>query len=443
MKISLPYVRSRRYLTGVDWVVGMLDHQSRATCGLGNSSQVVVELDGPLYAQTIEGPLRAFLNAHPVLFGRPRRDLTLAPYWEPGQSKRAPPVPIDEVQLPDDVAPADLLRTLARGVNRNFGGRFPNLAFRILCVGSSRSYLAMAFSHWLFDARGAELFLSHLLAHLAGGPLTPLPLLPEPAHLDRWMEMFQAGQRVNRHLLWLREGETASLTLPPAFPATEARFIHLLFDEDKTRQIVARAYREAGYLMLHPFLLAAALQAFHPLLTAHAPHATDFVVPVSTDIRPPDTAASLVFFNQLSFLFYRVPCAAARDRAALAVTLSHQMYQQVKAGLPQDVALASHLMRILPLRALSRVARIPLRGKMASLGFTLLGDSQVREPRSWAGRLRNVIHLPRIPVLPAIGCVASQYAGRLNLVVSADATMVSPAELDQIRGVLERLPEPS
>lgn len=441
MKISLPYARTRRYLTGVDWIIGMLDHQSRAACGLGNPSQVVVEFEGALGRAEIEGPLRAFLAAHPVLFGRPRRDFNLAPYWQPRPPGRAPEVPVEEVDLPGGLAPAERLRHLARGVNREFGGRAPNLAFRLVREGRHRTFFAMAFSHWLFDARGAEFFLDRLLAHAAGGALEPIACPPEPAHLDRWAEMFKAGQRVNRHLLWLREGEAASLPRPPVFPSTEARFAHLHFDASQTQRVVARAYREAGYLMLHPFLLAAAVQAFHPLLAARAPRATDFVIPVSTDLRPVDEASARVFFNHLSFLFYRVPVSAARDRTALASTLRHQMYQQVKAGLPQDVALASHLMRILPLAALGRIARIPLRGRMASLAFTQVGETQVREPAAWRGRLRNVFHLPRIPVPPAIGCVASQCGGCLNLVLSADATMVSPADLEATRAALERLPE--
>ncbi len=442
MKLSLPYRRDRRYLTGIDWIIGMLDQQSRATCGLGNPSLVVAEFDGPLDGAALAPRLRAFLAAHPVLAGRPHRDLlNLAPYWAPGRPADTAAIPFELLEQPPDLPPADLLALLARCVNRSFGRTHPHLAFTLIQLGRDRCCFAMAFSHWLFDARGAELFLTRLFAHLAGGPLEPIPCDPEPAHLDRWTERFQAGQRVNRHLLWLREGETASLPVPPRFTTAGARFAHLCFSPDQTRALVASAHREAGYLMLQPFLLACVLQAVHPLLSARAPRATEYVIPVSTDQRPPESAAAPIFFNHLSFLFYRVPCAATRDRAALAVALRQQMYQQVKAGLPQDVALVSPLMRILPLPALSRVARIPLRGKMASLAYAQLGECQVKAPPPWAGRLRNVFHLPRIPVPPGLGCVASQCQGRLNLVLSADATLISADELEQARATLERLPE--
>jgi hypothetical protein len=305
----------------------------------------------------------------------------------------------------------------------------------------------MAFDHWLLDARGAEMLLSLFLEHLDGRPLAErLAALPTsaPARLDAWTSKFAAGKRFNRHLLWLREGKTAVLPRPAVLARPDQRFALVHFDRPETQRIVDTAYREAGYLMLQSFLLAVVLQALDPLFRSRGSRRgapTDYVVPVSVDMRPSQGAEGLVFFNHLSFLFFRIPAALVEDRAALAVQIREQLVRQVRAGLPQDVAEASDLMRIAPLWALSRIARSPLRGELASFTFAQLPAASIHEPASWRGRIANLFHMPRVPVPPAFGVVANQFGGCLNLVLSAHEEVVAPAELAQIADTLRQLPQ--
>ncbi len=447
MSLALPYSRRRRYLTGIDWLVGMLDHMTRRSCGVGNRSQVVLELDSGLPEETLRASLAGFLDRLPFLRGEPARDLNLAPYWRRGTGDRAG-LELSVVRLPADAAQASVLAALAAGVQRPTETSTRRLSFLWLTLGERLSYLAMAFDHRLLDARGAEMLLSLFLEHLDGRPVAErLRALdtPEPARLDRWLDRHHAGRRVVAHLRWLREGTVAYLPRPPVLSSPHTGFALVSFDRDQTHRIVEAAYREAGYLMLQSFLLAAVLQALDPLFRARlegspAPRPSEYVVPVSVDMRPPRGADALVFFNHLSFQLFRIPAALVPDRARLAEHIRDQMVAQVKAGLPQDIADASDLLRILPLPLLGRIARISMKGEFGSFSFAQLTSTNLYEPAPLRGRVLNLFHMPRIPVPPAFGVVANQFAGRLNLVVSAHEEVVTPAELAEIAMRLQQLP---
>ncbi len=446
MSWSLPYSGRRRYLTGSDWLIGMLDHLTRQACGVGNTSQLVLEIEGSLPEPELRSRLATFLARLPFLRGTPARDWNLAPYWRPLPEGDPAGLPFAALALAEDADETAVRQALASGLDRPLGQR---LSFLWVSRGAHRSYLAMAFDHWLLDGRGAEMLLSLFLEHLDGRPLDDrLAALaaPEPAHLDRWLHRHRAGRRVIAHLRWLKEGTAAVLPRPRALDGPRTHFALVRFERDETARIVETAYREAGYLMLQSFVLAAVLQALHPLFRArqdlarHAPP-TDYVVPVSVDLRPLRGAEPLVFFNHLSFVLFRVPVALAEDRARLAAQLREQMVGQVKAGLPQDIADACDLLRIFPQPLLSRLARLPMRGELGSFSFAQLASAAPHEPAVWRGRLGNLFHMPRIPLPPGFGVVANQFGGRLNIVLSAHEQVVTRPELAEISDRLRRLPE--
>ena len=439
--MKLPYSRQRRYLTGIDWIVGMLNDLSVRTCGAGNPSQIVAEVAGPVPLPDFRAACTRLLRLHPVLHGRPRRDrLNLAPYWEPAGMPPDAAATVIESELPGTASETEILAQLAAPLDQPLGHPHPNVVFQHLRVGENRVFLAMVFSHWVFDAVGAERFFSRVLAVTAGEGAVAFPMPVEEAHLDRWQERFRAGRTVNRHLRWLAQGRTACLPRPRRLPPARARFARIRYDAAQTALITARAYHEAGYLMIQPFLLAAVLRAAAPLLARAAPGADELVVPVSIDRRGGAGDAS-VFFNHVSFLLFRAPLAATADRAALSRLLRDQMVEQVRKGLPDALECVTPLLRIAPLRLLGRLAGLPLRGELASLAQTHLGALRVAEPAQWAGRLRDAFHLPRMPVPPGLGAVTSLAGGSLSILLSAEGGLIGPADLDEIAASLRRLPE--
>ena len=68
----------RRYLSGIDWIIHGLNHTLECESGVGNLSQVVLDLDGTVDEQELRRELTRFLGRFPVLHGRLGRALNLA-----------------------------------------------------------------------------------------------------------------------------------------------------------------------------------------------------------------------------------------------------------------------------------------------------------------------------------------------------------------------------
>ena len=75
-------------------------------------------------------------------------------------------------------------------------------------------------------------------------------------------------------------------------------------------------------------------------------------------------------------------------------------------------------MRIVPLPVLSRLMLRPLNGEFASLGFSAVGKGGYPFRQFMQAEVRNLVHMPLVPVPPGLGFVFNQFGGRLNAVLS-------------------------
>ncbi|MFA7677837.1 MAG: hypothetical protein WCY34_06720 [Candidatus Omnitrophota bacterium] len=72
----------KRYLTGIDWFINALDYTLRKKTGIGNTSQVVLELGGYPDEELLNKRLEEASFEYPILFGHPARAFNLCPYWK-------------------------------------------------------------------------------------------------------------------------------------------------------------------------------------------------------------------------------------------------------------------------------------------------------------------------------------------------------------------------
>jgi hypothetical protein len=57
-------------------------------------------------------------------------------------------------------------------------------------------------------------------------------------------------------------------------------------------------------------------------------------------------------------------------------------------------------------------------GQIASCCFSYIGESGYQHPTFLGVPVRNLFHMPRVPVPPGIGLFFTQFRGRLNVVLT-------------------------
>lgn len=423
--LSLPYSKTKRYLTGIDWLVHVFNHMTIKETGAGFMSQVVIEISGDVNAGEIRNSLNAFIKKHSIINGYLARDFNLAPYWKipPGVTTE---IVCDTVDIKEDASFDFILKNLEKGINTRFKNKREHIAFHIL-AGRDKSYIAMTFDHLLFDARNAEAFLNMFQKDWDGREHAGDMVITEPAHLSMWMDKFRAGQRVNRAFIKIA-GKAPPRVLP--FPSGKKgfKFKILSFSRKGAEAIAENSFNEAGYLMLMPYALAASVYALHGIFTGRGVSSGDYVIPVSIDTRKQEEVTRHMFFNYVSFFIFKAEASEALNFPGLLKSIKEQMYSQVKSDLPGDICKASLLMRIAPPSLLGRLLKMYFKGEIASFCFSYVGRTAYSSPSFMGSKITNIFHMPRIPVPPGIGVFFQHSNEKLNVILSYLDGMLSNDE---------------
>jgi len=435
--MKVPSSSRKRYLGGADWCVAALSQGTVEMTGRRCIFQIAILLDGVPDFATLARSFRSYCDRFPVLWGKPSRCWCLAPFWKfDGVPDHTRPVPIGRHTLATDASGQAMLRwveTLTNDYAARDGWR---VALDLGQSGAGSCVLVFSFDHVLFDAAGAESFIQLFFRHANGEASQdefPEVRLTGPAYLEQWAQKFKSGQTVNRMMRRLAEGATAWLTPPSDACRRPFRFRVTTFSEEDVRHIRERAFAVAGYLMFMPYALASAAAAFRPFFMRQSGQDAHFVVSVSTD-KPKTVAVPKphFFFNELSFLYFRFAVAAAGDRNALAGVVREQFVSQVKECMPAAMEDANLLMRILPARQLWRFLMRFYRNRLASFGFTCLGESKVKLPAVLGCAIRSTIHFPVIPTPPGIGLVLNPSGGVYHAVLSYIEGALSEEDADAL-----------
>ena len=431
MGFVIPSSSRKRHLSGADWIISTLDCMLKAVTCAGNMSQVVLVLDGEIEETVLRSHLDSFIREFPVVGGNISRDINLAPYWQIPKKVTAKPS-FSASRLVAFSCFDNALPSLEQFVNRPFKDDNEHLAFHLI-QGGGRACFAMTFDHRLLDARGAESFLHLFRRYLTegvGSRIADGVCLTAPACLSEWGKKFKAGQNLNRKIISL--SKTAPEALPiPSGSDKGFRFRVFSFGVEETGKIYDNANRTAGFFMEMPYLLAITLQAVHELFQRKGIMAPNYVIPVSLDMRNNEDIKQELFFNYVSYLFFNVHAEEAGDLKALIQTIKQQLYDQVKSGMPADVAEACMLTRIAPLSVMKRIFRIPFKGKIASFCFSYLGKGPSSSCRFMDTDIVNIIHMPRVPVPPGLGIFFNYFNGRLNVVLSSIEGMIGDEDILQ------------
>ena len=418
--MRLPYSKRKYYLSGSDWLMGVLDAHLRRTSGTGSHSTLVIELSDKLPPSRLAERLERIYGAVPELAGRIRRDLiNLAPYWAPARNSQSPPVTCHEIG--DETA---LHNTLTVRLNDPLSGRNQHLAFTVL-HGATRNRLLLTFDHRLLDARGAETFLELLGERPPDGLTAALARIKrtDSPHLCNWNAQFAAGREVQRRLMALSQQESQGFvppfkSMPPG--QSRLRFAHRTFSREAEAALAKQAERTGAGLLEMPFLLALTLIA---LLRASDVETARYLVPVPVDLRPRGRERERMLFNHLAFLFFGCEMHRADTPETVLSRILPEYFDQVAGDFPAKFADALLPTRIFPVALLQPLLALPAQGRLASLAFAHVGDGGTMAADILGVPIQRVWHLPRMPTPPGLGVFFSRWRGELHLTQVWDETV--------------------
>lgn len=416
-----------RYLNGIDWVVTGLDHSLRQTGGSGNWSQLVLELDGIPDIERFSAAAQRYAASFPVLQGRAVRGWQLVPVWKMPNRTKPVPLPFESRVLPEHTGFPEITKELGRCLTVPPGSPGRYIGFTLLTAGT-KSWLAFRFDHRLLDARGAEFFLERLIRYVESGDETPPALYHAPeqkACLAPWIPKFKSGQHIVR-LLHAQRHEAAPFELSAReCSASGLRFTVIPLNEEHSDRLRNRAYEEAGYLMLSPWLASCVSGHLENLMSRSGRMLGGFMIPCSADLRTENNPE--LFFNHVGFICFSRP-KGEPPQGGWARHFSRQFIEQVKNEIPRHFENAWKLSRILPAPLYGRLLRGPLKSFGGTLSMASVGDGLSVITSIGTSRVKNAFHMPMIPPAPGIGFFVNTFKNRLNICISLSASVLSDAE---------------
>ena len=421
----------KRYLTGIDWIVNTIDYTGKAQSGIGNHSELILELKNPPNHQALEEALNNFNRNLPLLNGFPSRAINLCPYWKIPPGKKSLPIRINIIKFND---PIDYLLVLAKPVNTAFKERREHLAFTLLET-NKLTFLSMAFDHRILDAKGAEAFLNLFQQYYENHRPLQIPL-DCPPHLNSWKEKFLAGRQINRFFLNLARHRPRTLPFNPQNEPCRFKVIHLSYEQSV--RLANLAYARAGYLMFMPYALAVSIQIMHKIFQEKNIPGLNYLIPVPIDTRTKEKAQQETLFNHFSFLIFNISADKVSNLNWLLAEIKNQMYEQVKNGIPAAILNASFLIRIASLPLTNFFLKLISKKHFASFSFSYLNNAY-QQNKLMQTEVQNIFHLPRTPKPPGIGIFINQFESKFNITLSYFDDLLNDTQVNQIIKSLEAL----
>jgi hypothetical protein len=411
--------RGRRYLSGVDWMMGTLDRLGRHSTGLGLHSNFVLDLDGPVSETALADALAKIAARFPMLRGRVARDwLNLIPYWHVGGA-RTTPISLRVVRLNEnDVDESD--RVLANEVNTPFASESEHVRVTLVTLGERRSRVGLVVDHRLFDAYGAETFL-RLIDLTAAGKLDEVArqvLTIEPPRAGQWLRRMRLCRVLNRRLFGIGKTPVCSLDIPPKGARRTVKFVHDALDAGQTSGLDALALNETGVPIVLPSVIARAAAAMHATMPQLPLPGEQYTVFTSAGSRSPARAWEQLFFNHFSILMFDAPKSSLASAQDLSIRIRDQLFDAMKTDFAGTIGEVSMLARLFPQRFNTWLGRFPFHGRLCTLYFACLRETGFTQDTFLGARVENLYHKPLAFSPPGVNLCMMLFKGRFNLVLS-------------------------
>ena len=424
----------RHYLSGIDWVMTALDGFNKQKAGIGNHSQIVLELAGCLDETLLTSRLESVLSDCVFYKGKSKRSWHLAPYW---RSIRKPFSKNDVHILPlSSKDETDLERIIEKRARTPFRDTYTMVAFDLI-RSLGRNFVLFRFDHRLLDARGAERLLGIVLEDARKDNPHPstLELPARDARLNDWRNLFLSGQAINRFLrAAYPRGEKAACLKDSNGPGV-LRHVRIGFSKEETRLFDSNTLKTAGYLMGGIYLLSSAATVFDRFFTDKGTPG-DLVVPVNMDTRAREFTTNRIFFNQISFLMFHLTQGMNREERIRSA--KRQFVEQIKQKIPDHFKNATLLMRIAPAGVLGFFMGKTMKRHPYSFSFSYIPKQAFHLKEVFDLETADLYHMPVVPYEPGIGVYFTRFNDRLHLVLSGYGGKIKREDLISVANAVKK-----
>ena len=414
-----------------------LDRFNRKHTGIGNHSQVVLELSGCPDEASLTNRLESVLSDCVFYKGRSKRAWHLAPFWKPLRKPFSKnDIHVEHISSGNET---ELERVIEERARTPFRDTSTMVAFDLI-HSADRTFLLFRFDHRLLDARGAERLLEMVLDETPEGPpdLSTLTLPSNDARLYNWRDRFLSGQAINRFLRAAYPKKEKAAFLKDSGSAGEFRYVRVRFTEEETRLFDAGTLKKAGYLMGGIYLLSSAATVFDTLFTEKGIPG-DLAVPVNMDTRGPKfpkLETDRIFFNHISFLMFHLK--RGTDKEEKIRSAKRRFAEQIKQKIPDHFKNATLLMRIAPAGLLGFFMGRTMKQHPYSFSFSYIPEQAFHLKKAFGSETADLYHMPVVPFEPGIGVYFTRFNNRLNLVMSAFSGKIGKKELKSVADAIKR-----
>ncbi len=415
-------------------MLGAFDYFGRQITGIGNSSQVILELDGILPEKSLQSILDQLSRRFPLIHGWPSRDLlNLAPFWK--APRHSPSITLRTVTLPPG-ADAEANRLLEEHANQPLQSDAEHIRCMLIQVGQQKSFLGAMFDHRLFDAIGAETFL-RLIDQTAQGRLdaiAPQIKVTEPAHLDHWSRRFRSGKKIIAFFSELGKRPISALSMLPRIAGTirPTRWAYESLTIEQTTDFNRRAAEEIAIPIVLPSAAARALLALRQTIPSMPLSGDQHIAFTSASARSPGRDWEYLFFNHFSFVLVSADKDSPQSPPDLAAHLRNQLFDQMKENIPAVLEDAAALARICPHWLGSKFMHHLFGGRVCSLYFACLRETGYPETSFLGLPIINRTHMPPAISPPGLNLCMTFCDNRYRLVLSYLDGALEPAVAEQL-----------
>lgn len=426
MNFSLPYSRKKRYLTGIDWVVGAMDHDARNAGGSGAISQAVLTLQGNIDAEQLLASIEKVSQRFPLIHGRVARDwVNLAPYWKHPKHAPAHALKLQTLTLNDDDH-AKAHDALVAHANAPLAGKHQHLRFLLIHQGQAVSHLGMVFDHRLLDAFGAEAFLR--LIDLASQDkledVASQVQLTQAAQLDDWANRFKSGKVLTALFHEMKHRTVAALAMPAKGHKRQVKFLHEQLTAEQSDAFSKIAGEEIRVPIILPAAAARAMDAMRQTFPQFPLQGEHLLLFTSVTQRTPGREIESLFFNPFAFLGFWADVKPALSLRELANSFRDQLFEYMKKNVPAAMLHASALGRIFPLSLVSKISKDIGGGRLCSLYFACLRETGFPQATFMNHPVLNLFHTPLAFCPPGVNLCMTWHNHHFNLVLAyVESTM--------------------